>query len=108
MWTSLADTKEVLQKSLETLESERSALWLERNALELAQKALESERKSRSEADQEVLALRGRVMGTEEASARLREQVARQAEEFSTLENFRVSTYLFYFLLCWFLPSAYF
>ena len=50
----------------------------------------------------------GRVMGTEEASARLREQVARQTEEFSTLENFHVDTYLFYFLSCWFFPSAYF
>ena len=80
----------------------------ERKALELAQKALESERKARSEADQEVLALWGWVMGTEEASARLREQVARQAEEFSTLENFHVDMYLFYFLSCWFLPSAYF
>ena len=81
---------------------------LERSALELAQKALESERKARSEADQKVLMLWGRVMGTEEASARLREKVAQQAEEFSTLENFHVDMYLFYFLSCWFLPSAYF
>ena len=51
---------------------------------------------------------RGRVMGTEEVSARLHEHVARQAEEFSTLENFHVGTYLFYFSSCWFLPSAYF
>ena len=53
----------VLQSTLETLEMER--------------KALESERKARSEADQEVLVLRDRVMGMEEANARLREQVAR-------------------------------
>ena len=79
---------------------------LERNALESARKALESERKARSEADQEVLALRGRVMGTEEASARLHEQVAQQAEEFSTLENFHLGTYLFCFSSCWLLPSA--
>ena len=78
----------------------------ERNTLESARKALESERKARSEADQKVLMLWGQVMGTEEASARLREQVARQAEEFSTLKNFHVSTYLFCFLSCWFLPSA--
>ena len=52
--------------------------------------------------------LQGRVMGTEEASARLREQVARQAEEFSTLENFHVGMYLFYFSSCWFFPSAHF
>ena len=72
----------------------------------MARKALESERKARSKADQEVLVLQGRVMGTEEASTRLREQVARQAEEFSTLENFHIGTYLFYFLSCWFLPST--
>ena len=53
---SLADTKVALQRALETLESER---------------------KARSEADQEVLALRGQVMGTEEANARLRKQVTR-------------------------------
>ena len=64
------------------------------------------ERKARSEADREVLALRGWVMGTEEASARLPEQVARQAGELSVLVNFYVGTYLFYFSLCWFLPSA--
>jgi len=68
LWKSLADTKAALQKSLETLELERDALERE---------ALVSEQKARSEADQEVLALRGRVMGTEEASARLHEQVAR-------------------------------
>ena len=79
--------------------SEQSTLVSERNALE-------SEWKARSKADQEVLALWGRVMGTEKTSARLHEQVARQAEELSTLENFYVGTYLFYFLSCWFLPSA--
>ena len=84
------------QKSLETLESEQSALVSERNTLELARKALESERKARSEVDREVLTLRGRVMGTEEANARLCAQ-ARQAEEFSVLENFRLGTYLCYF-----------
>ncbi|XP_066316626.1 uncharacterized protein [Miscanthus floridulus] len=87
---SLADTEAALQESLEALELEQSALVSERNALELARKALESERKARSEADQEVRALQGRVMGTEEASAQLHEQVARQAKEFSTLENFHV------------------
>ena len=69
----------------------------ERNALELARKALESERKARSEADREVLMLQGRVMGIEKASAWLCEQVARQAEEFSTLENFHLGTYPFVF-----------
>ena len=51
---SLANTKVALQRSLET----------EQNALEL-------ERKARSEADQQVLALRGRVIEMEEANARL-------------------------------------
>ena len=59
--------------------SERSALESARKALEAEQRALEVERKARSEADREVLALRGWVMGTEEANAWLREQVTRQA-----------------------------
>ena len=53
----------VLQSTLETLEME--------------QNALESERKARLEANQEVLALRGRVLGTEELNSRLLEQVTR-------------------------------
>ena len=52
-----------LQSTLETLETE----W----------KALELEQKARSEADQEVLALQGRVLGTEELNSWLREQVTR-------------------------------
>ena len=92
LWKSLEDAEVALQRSQETLELERNAL--------------ESERKARSKADQEVLALHDQVMGTEEASAQLHEQVARQADEFSTLENFHVSTYLFYFSSCCFLPSA--
>ena len=39
------------------------------------------------------------MIGTEDASARLREQVARQVEDLSTLENIHVGTYLFYFSL---------
>ena len=74
--------------------------------LEMEQNALESERKAQSEADQEVLALWGRVMGTEEANARLCEQVTQQEEGLSILENTRLGTYLFYFLACWFLPLA--
>ena len=65
-----AKTKEALQKSLADTEV---ALQGSLEALEMERKALESERKARSEADQEVLALRGRVMGTEEANARLSE-----------------------------------
>ena len=59
--------------------------------------ALESERRARSEADQEVLVLRGRVMGTEEVNAWLREQVTRQEEGLSILKNTRLSMYLFCF-----------
>ena len=88
----LVDTEVVLQGTLETLEMERSALA--------------SERKARSEADQEVLALWGRVMGTEEANARLCEKVIRQKEGLSILENTHLSTYLFCFSACWFLPLA--
>ena len=40
-----------------------------RTALELTWKALEAEQRAWSEADQEVLALWGRVMGMEEANA---------------------------------------
>ena len=77
-----------------------AALELERAALESAQKALEAEQRARSKADQEVLALRSQVMGMEDASAQLREQVARQAEDFSTLEASRIGAYLFVFLWC--------
>ena len=54
-----------------------AALEPERAALERAQKALEVEQRAWSEADQEVHTLRSQVMGKEDASARLREQVAR-------------------------------
>ena len=80
--SSLANTEAALQESLAALESERAALVSERSTLESARKALEAEQraleveqKARSEADQEVLALRGWVMGTEEVKGRLREQV---------------------------------
>ena len=43
--------------------------------LQESPEALELERKARSEVDQEVLTLRGQVLGTEESNARLREQV---------------------------------
>ena len=45
-------------------------------------------------------------MGTEEANARLCEQVTRQEEGLSILENTHVGMYLFYFLTCLFLPLA--
>ena len=64
--TSLASIKAALQEALPALEPERAAM-------ERAQKALEAEQRARSEADQEVVALWGQVMGTEDASAWLRE-----------------------------------
>ena len=63
--------------------------------MEIEQSALASEQKARSEADQEVLALQGQVMGMEEANARLREQVTQQAERLSILENTHLGKYLF-------------
>ena len=50
--TSLANTEVALQEALVALEPERAAL-------ESTQKALEAEQRAQSEADQEVLALRG-------------------------------------------------
>ena len=44
-------------------------------ALQKSLEALESERKARSKVDQEVLALRGQVLGMEESNARLCEKV---------------------------------
>ena len=55
-----------------------------------------------------MLALRGRVMGMEDVSARQREQVARQVEDLSTLEAYRIGAYLFYFLVVLIFPSVYF
>ena len=49
--TSLANTKAALQEALAALEPEQATL-------ERAQKALKAEQRARSEADQEVLALR--------------------------------------------------
>ena len=90
---SLANTEAALQEALAALESERATL-------ERAQKALEVEQRAQSEADQEVLALQGQVMGMEDASAQLREQVAQQAEDFSTLEASRIGACLFVFSWC--------
>ena len=49
----------------------------------------------------------GRVMETEDASARLREQAARQAEDLSILENFCVGTCFFCSLLLVFFFSLF-
>ena len=75
--TSLASTKVVLQEALAALELVRRALASERAALESARMALEVEWRAPLEADQEVLALRGWVMGTEEANTQLCAQAAR-------------------------------
>ena len=91
--TSLANTEAVLQEAL-------AALELERAALERAQKALEAEQSARSEADQEVLTLQSQAMGMEDVSARLREKMARQVEDFSTLEASCIGAYLFVFSWC--------
>ncbi|XP_066373095.1 uncharacterized protein [Miscanthus floridulus] len=73
---SLASTKAELQVALAALEPEQSALASERVALKSARKALEVEQRARSEADQEVLTLRGRVMETEEFPQPVSELVA--------------------------------
>ena len=78
-----AETEAALQSTLETLEAE--------------QKALESKQKAQSEAEQEVLALWGWVLGTEELNSQLCEQVTRQEEGLSILENTHLGTYPFYF-----------
>ena len=90
-----------------------AALESEHVALESVKKALEVEWKAWSEADREVFALRGWVMEMEDASARPREQVtrlceqvARQAEDLSTLEASHVGTYLFCFLVVLAFPLA--
>jgi hypothetical protein len=87
---SLADTEVVLQSTLDTLETEGNAL--------------ESERKARSEADQEVLALRGWVMGTKEANAWLGELVTWLEEGLCILENIHLGKYLFCFRRVGFFP----
>ena len=78
----LAETKAVLQKSLE---------------------ALEAEQKARSDAEQEVVALRGRMLGAEESNTRLVEKVTRQEEGLSILESAHLGMYLFRLrLMPWF------
>ena len=77
-----------------------AALDPERATLESAEKALEVERRARLEADREMRVLWGQVMEMEDASAWLREQVARQAEDLSTFEASRIGAYLFVFSWC--------
>ena len=62
-----AETEAALQKSLAETEV----------ALQSTLETLEMERKARSEVDQEVLVLRGWVLGTKKLNGRLHEQVTR-------------------------------
>ena len=65
-------------------------------ALQKSLVALEAERKARSDAEQEVVALRGQMLGVEESNAQLLERVTRQEEGLSILKRARLDTYLFY------------
>ena len=64
--------------------------------LQKSLEALEMERRARSEADQEVLMLRGQVLGAEESNARLLEKVTQQEEILSILVSTRLGMYLFH------------
>jgi len=57
--------------------------------------ALEVERKAWSDAEQEVVALWGQMLGTEESKARLLKRVTQQDEGLSILESACLSMYLF-------------
>ena len=70
-------------------------------ALQKSLEALEMERKAQSEADQEVLMLRGQVLGAEESNAQLLKKVTQQEEGLSILESTRLGMYLF---LLWLMP----
>ena len=64
------------------------------------------ERKAQSEADGEVLELRGQVLGAKESNARLHEKVTWQEERLSILENTHLGMYLFrLWLMPWFFLS---
>ena len=65
-------------------------------ALGKSLEALEAERKTRSDAEQEVVALHGQMLGAEESNTRLLERVTRQEEGLSILESAHLDTYLFY------------
>jgi len=65
------------------------------------QKFLEAERKARSDAEQEVVALRGQMLGAEGSNTRLLERVTQQEEGLSILESVCLGTYLF---CLWLMP----
>ena len=70
----LAETEAMLRKSLEVLEAEQKA-W--------------------SDAEQEVIVLRGQMLGAEESNTRLLERVTSQEEGLSIHKSACLSTYLF-------------
>ena len=57
--------------------------------------ALEAERKARSDAEWEVIVLRGQMLRVEESNARLLERMTRQEKGLSILESTHLCTYLF-------------
>ena len=65
-------------------------------ALRKSLEALEAERKAWSDAEREVIMLRGQMLGAEESNSRLLERVTRQEEGISILESVCLGTYLFY------------
>jgi len=68
--------------------------------------ALEIERKARSEAEQEMVTLRGQVLRAEESNARLLKKVTQQEEGLSILESTHLGMYLFHiWLMSWFFLS---
>ena len=58
--------------------------------------ALEAERKARSDVEQEVVTVRGQMLGAEESNTRLLDRVTSQEEGISILESARLGMYLFY------------
>jgi len=70
--------------------------------------ALEAEQKDRSDAEQEVVALWGQLLRTEESNAQLLKRMTRQEEGLSILESAHLSTYMFcpWLMPCFFLSFA--
>ena len=64
-------------------------------ALRKSLEALKVEQKPCSDAERNVVVLRGQMLGAEESNTRLLERVTSQGEGLSILESARLSTYLF-------------
>ena len=64
-------------------------------ALRRSLEAIEAERKAKSDAEQEVVALQGQMLRAEESNTRLLERVTSQEEGLSILESAHLGTYLF-------------